>query len=89
LNFHFGIVFFLRKSNSRIPGSTKINKLPEILSDGIGRKVGAVGVFDQSDQSANNTSDSDLVTKQKLLNEPISDWFLAVFGKISPRPFRS
>ena len=54
-----------------IPDSTKMNKLPEISSNGNGnwngRKVErAAGVCDPSDQSTNNTSGSDLVKKRKI-----------------------
>jgi hypothetical protein len=56
-----------------------MNSLPEILSDENGRNVerAAVGC-NLSDHSTNNLfpSDSGLVKKQKLPNEPISDFTL-------------
>ena len=67
LHFHFGIVPVLKNRAAHIPRSTKMNTLPQILSNRNGRKVEtAAGVRDQSDQSTNNTSDCDLVKKRKI-----------------------
>jgi len=77
-----------KKSNgSQIPSPAKMNKVPEILSDGHGRKVErAVGMCDQSDLSTNDTSDSHLVKNTKnYQTNPFQDCRAELRARSNPR----